>query len=187
MCGRSSPRSRTAGATSCPRHCDPKVAWPSEHERVTVALCMHVLAVRPGFGGRAHDDQRQQPVPQGWQSGADRARPSRGDAAPHQTRVAGLLALRSCHMTRSTFVSFAASCHSCCISGACRYTRSHSWCAAPSSRCAVPGLSRCRQVGDYILTPSLCVERKSIPDLHQSLNSGRLIQQVGCPAYACGL
>ena len=33
-------------------------------------------------------------------------------------------------------------------------------------------------VGDYVLTPSMCVERKSVPDLHQSLNSGRLFQQV---------
>jgi len=33
-------------------------------------------------------------------------------------------------------------------------------------------------VGDYVLTPSICVERKSIPDLFQSLNSGRLYQQV---------
>ena len=29
-------------------------------------------------------------------------------------------------------------------------------------------------VGDYIVTPDICVERKSIPDLIQSLNSGRL-------------
>lgn len=29
-------------------------------------------------------------------------------------------------------------------------------------------------VGDYILSPSICVERKSLPDLIQSLNSGRL-------------
>lgn len=29
-------------------------------------------------------------------------------------------------------------------------------------------------VGDYILTPDMCVERKSIPDLIQSFNSGRL-------------
>ena len=29
-------------------------------------------------------------------------------------------------------------------------------------------------VGDYILTPDICVERKSVPDLVQSLNSGRL-------------
>lgn len=29
-------------------------------------------------------------------------------------------------------------------------------------------------VGDYILTPDMCVERKSIPDLMQSLASGRL-------------
>ena len=29
-------------------------------------------------------------------------------------------------------------------------------------------------VGDYIITPDICVERKSIPDLIQSFNSGRL-------------
>lgn len=32
-------------------------------------------------------------------------------------------------------------------------------------------------VGDYILSPKICVERKAIPDLIQSLNSGRLLQQ----------
>ena len=30
------------------------------------------------------------------------------------------------------------------------------------------------QVGDYILTPTMCVERKSLADLIQSFNSGRL-------------
>lgn len=30
------------------------------------------------------------------------------------------------------------------------------------------------QVGDYILSPEMCVERKSIPDLQQSFASGRL-------------
>jgi DNA excision repair protein ERCC-4 len=29
-------------------------------------------------------------------------------------------------------------------------------------------------VGDYILSPDICVERKSIPDLVSSFNSGRL-------------
>ena len=29
-------------------------------------------------------------------------------------------------------------------------------------------------VGDYVLTPDMCVERKSIPDLAASFNSGRL-------------
>jgi DNA excision repair protein ERCC-4 len=29
-------------------------------------------------------------------------------------------------------------------------------------------------VGDYILTPDICVERKSLPDLISSFNSGRL-------------
>ena len=33
-------------------------------------------------------------------------------------------------------------------------------------------------VGDYILTPKRCVERKSIPDLIGSLNSGRLYKQA---------
>lgn len=32
-------------------------------------------------------------------------------------------------------------------------------------------------VGDYILTPEICVERKSIPDLVSSFNSGRLYAQ----------
>jgi len=31
-----------------------------------------------------------------------------------------------------------------------------------------------RQVGDYILTPDICVERKAIPDLIQSLHVGAL-------------
>lgn len=30
------------------------------------------------------------------------------------------------------------------------------------------------QVGDYIIAPTMCVERKSVPDLIQSFNSGRL-------------
>lgn len=29
-------------------------------------------------------------------------------------------------------------------------------------------------IGDYILTPDICVERKSIPDLYGSLQNGRL-------------
>lgn len=33
------------------------------------------------------------------------------------------------------------------------------------------------QVGDYVLTPTMCVERKSLPDLIQSFNSGRLYTQ----------
>ncbi|BGO95154.1 hypothetical protein NBRC10512_001881 [Rhodotorula toruloides] len=32
-------------------------------------------------------------------------------------------------------------------------------------------------IGDYIITPEMAVERKSIPDLIQSFNSGRLFQQ----------
>ena len=35
-------------------------------------------------------------------------------------------------------------------------------------------LFRYSQVGDYILTPDMCVERKSISDLIGSLNNGRL-------------
>ena len=35
-----------------------------------------------------------------------------------------------------------------------------------------------RQVGDYVLSPELCVERKSLPDLRQSLASGRLYHQA---------
>jgi len=34
------------------------------------------------------------------------------------------------------------------------------------------------QIGDYILTPELCVERKSVSDLIGSLNSGRLYNQA---------
>ncbi|SPO26367.1 related to RAD1 - component of the nucleotide excision repairosome [Ustilago trichophora] len=33
------------------------------------------------------------------------------------------------------------------------------------------------QVGDYVLTPTMCVERKSLADLIQSFNSGRLYTQ----------
>lgn len=33
-------------------------------------------------------------------------------------------------------------------------------------------------IGDYILTPDICVERKSISDLIGSLNSGRLYKQA---------
>jgi hypothetical protein len=34
------------------------------------------------------------------------------------------------------------------------------------------------QVGDYILSPEICVERKSLADLFQSFNSGRLYNQA---------
>lgn len=37
-------------------------------------------------------------------------------------------------------------------------------------------------VGDYILSPEMCVERKSVPDLIQSFNSGRLYV-VPCLLY----
>lgn len=33
-------------------------------------------------------------------------------------------------------------------------------------------------VGDYVLTPEICVERKSLSDLFQSMTSGRLFNQV---------
>jgi DNA excision repair protein ERCC-4 len=34
------------------------------------------------------------------------------------------------------------------------------------------------EVGDYILTPEICIERKSVSDLIGSLNNGRLYQQA---------
>jgi DNA excision repair protein ERCC-4 len=34
------------------------------------------------------------------------------------------------------------------------------------------------EVGDYVLSPDICVERKAIPDLVQSLKSGRLYTQA---------
>jgi len=34
------------------------------------------------------------------------------------------------------------------------------------------------EVGDYVLSPLICVERKSITDLFQSFASGRLYNQV---------
>lgn len=34
------------------------------------------------------------------------------------------------------------------------------------------------EIGDYILSPEICVERKSISDLFGSLNSGRLFNQA---------
>ena len=34
------------------------------------------------------------------------------------------------------------------------------------------------QVGDYIFSPTICVERKSLPDLKGSLQSGRLFAQI---------
>eukprot|EP00116_Pleurobrachia_bachei_P008796 sb/3469058/ len=41
------------------------------------------------------------------------------------------------------------------------------------------------EIGDYILTPDICVERKSIPDLIGSLSSGRLFLQCTamCASY----
>jgi hypothetical protein len=37
------------------------------------------------------------------------------------------------------------------------------------------------QVGDYVLSPDIVVERKALPDLFASLGSGRLYHQVGFP------
>ncbi len=37
--------------------------------------------------------------------------------------------------------------------------------------------NNCAQVGDYILSPDLCVERKSLSDLIGSLSNGRLYNQ----------
>lgn len=34
------------------------------------------------------------------------------------------------------------------------------------------------EIGDYVLTPDVCVERKSLPDLVGSLSSGRLFNQT---------
>ena len=34
------------------------------------------------------------------------------------------------------------------------------------------------EVGDYVLSPDVCVERKSVPDLFGSFASGRLYTQV---------
>ena len=39
-------------------------------------------------------------------------------------------------------------------------------------------LSFFSQVGDYILSPDICVERKSVSDLIGSLNNGRLYNQA---------
>ena len=34
------------------------------------------------------------------------------------------------------------------------------------------------EVGDYVLSPDVCVERKSVADLHHSLANGRLYNQA---------
>ena len=34
------------------------------------------------------------------------------------------------------------------------------------------------EIGDYVLSPEVCVERKSVSDLVQSLASGRLYEQA---------
>ena len=41
-------------------------------------------------------------------------------------------------------------------------------------------------VGDFILTPHICIERKSVSDLFQSMNSGRLYNQAAamCQDYS---
>lgn len=45
------------------------------------------------------------------------------------------------------------------------------------------------EVGDYILSPEICVERKTIPDLRGSLQSGRLYQQAEamCKHYSISI
>ncbi|KAL1915153.1 uncharacterized protein VTP21DRAFT_7634 [Calcarisporiella thermophila] len=45
------------------------------------------------------------------------------------------------------------------------------------------------QIGDYVLSPTVCVERKSVTDLVQSLNSGRLYSQCEamCAYYKCSV
>lgn len=54
-------------------------------------------------------------------------------------------------------------------------------------RSTLPSILHCAQfhllprtisVGDYVLTPEICVERKGISDLFQSFASGRLYNQV---------
>jgi DNA excision repair protein ERCC-4 len=49
-------------------------------------------------------------------------------------------------------------------------------CMLHSHRLAV--IPRTLQVGDYVLSPEICVERKGISDLFQSFASGRLYNQV---------
>lgn len=62
-------------------------------------------------------------------------------------------------------------------------------------RCELPSLIHQRgididpvtlEVGDYILTPDICVERKSVSDLIGSLNNGRLYNQcvAMCRSYS---
>jgi DNA excision repair protein ERCC-4 len=34
------------------------------------------------------------------------------------------------------------------------------------------------EIGDYILSPDICCERKSLDDLAQSLENGRLFKQI---------
>lgn len=43
------------------------------------------------------------------------------------------------------------------------------------------------EVGDYVLGGGMVVERKALPDLVQSLNSGRLYQQVNCSVSKRGV
>jgi hypothetical protein len=55
-------------------------------------------------------------------------------------------------------------------------------CSCMSASCGFlrQGILLIMQVGDYVLSPDMCIERKAIPDLRQSLASGRLFHQVGC-------
>jgi DNA excision repair protein ERCC-4 len=41
------------------------------------------------------------------------------------------------------------------------------------------------EVGDYILSPSICVERKAHADLEQSLQSGRVFKQIDQVGRVC--
>ena len=39
-------------------------------------------------------------------------------------------------------------------------------------------ISATLEIGDYILAPTICVERKALDDLAQSLNNGRIFKQL---------
>lgn len=49
---------------------------------------------------------------------------------------------------------------------------------APCTPAKAQLLLLCWQVGDYVLSPDIVVERKALPDLFASLGSGRLYNQV---------
>jgi hypothetical protein len=68
------------------------------------------------------------------------------------------------------------------------YTHVHTWLASTCRLFTVMTGSTCcmcrmcllcvHQVGDYVLSPDIVVERKALPDLFASLGSGRLYHQV---------